>query len=62
MSKSKVIKKIRKKRDSQYKCQICGKRQKVYRIFDIDGTNLIEVLVRYNLRVLISIIQLLLVV
>lgn len=48
MYKSKIIKKIRKKRESQYKCQACGKKQKVYRIFDIDGTNLIEVLICLN--------------
>jgi transcription elongation factor Elf1 len=48
MSKIKVIKKIRKKRESQYKCQPCGKRQKVYRMFDVDGTNLVEALVCLN--------------
>ena len=48
MSKSKEIKKVRKKRESQYKCQSCGKRQKVYRMFDVYGTNLIEALVCLN--------------
>lgn len=48
MSKPKVIKKVRKKRENQYKCQSCGKKQKVYRMFDVDSTNLVEALVCLN--------------
>jgi transcription elongation factor Elf1 len=48
MSKLKIIKKNRKKQEIRYRCQDCGKKQKVYRVFDIDGTNLVEVLVCLN--------------
>lgn len=38
-------KKICKKREYGKRCEECGKMSKVYRMFDIDGTNLVEHLV-----------------
>jgi transcription elongation factor Elf1 len=34
----------------KYECIACGEKQKVYRMFDIDGTNLVEALVCLNCR------------
>lgn len=39
-----VIKKS-PKREYRGKCKECGRMAKVYRMFDIDGTNLVEYLV-----------------
>ena len=38
----KADKKIRKKREYRKKCEECGTMSKAYRMFDIDGTNLVE--------------------
>jgi transcription elongation factor Elf1 len=48
IKEKKVSKITRKKTEVKYKCQACGKKEKVYRMFDIDGTNLVEVLVCLN--------------
>lgn len=41
----KANKKIGKKREFRKKCKECGKMSKVYRMFDVDGINLVEHLV-----------------
>jgi transcription elongation factor Elf1 len=38
------------KPEKRYKCEYCGEKAKVYRMFDIDGTNLEEALVCLNCR------------
>lgn len=38
------------KKERKYKCEICGETEKVFRMFDIDGTNLEEALVCLNCR------------
>ncbi|MEA3295851.1 MAG: hypothetical protein U9Q27_01750 [Patescibacteria group bacterium] len=38
----------RKKREFRKKCEDCGTMSKAYRMFDIDGTNLVEHLVCLN--------------
>ena len=43
-----IYKKRRKKTETKYHCKACGKKEKVYRMFDIDGTNLVEALVCLN--------------
>ena len=48
IKEKKVSKKIRKKAETKYHCQACGKKEKVYRMFDIDCTNLVEALVCLN--------------
>lgn len=42
---SKENKNIRKQRELRKKCEDCGTMSKAYRMFDIDGKNLIEHLV-----------------
>lgn len=41
-------KKIRKQREFRKKCEDCGTLSKAYRMFDIDGKNLVEHLVCLN--------------
>lgn len=41
-------KKIRKQREFRKKCEDCGTLSKAYRMFDIDGKNLVECLVCLN--------------
>lgn len=36
--------------EEKYFCENCGEKAKVYRMFDIDGTNLVEALVCLNCR------------
>lgn len=36
--------------EKTYFCESCGKKTKVYRMFDVDGTNLVESLVCLNCR------------
>ena len=36
--------------EKKYKCEVCDEKSKVFRVFDIDGTNLIETLVCLNCR------------
>ena len=38
------------KSERKYKCEVCGEKSKVFRMFDIDGTNLVEALVCLNCR------------
>ena len=38
------------KGERKYTCEICGEKTKVFRMFDIDGTNLVEALVCLNCR------------
>lgn len=39
-----------KKREFRKKCEDCGTMTKAYRVFDIDGKNLVECLVCLNCR------------
>lgn len=48
MMKNKVKK--RNTNEKKYECISCGEKQKVYRMFDIDGKNLVEALVCLNCR------------
>lgn len=36
--------------EQKYHCESCGEKTKVYRMFDIDGKNLVEALVCLNCR------------
>lgn len=36
------------KKEKKYKCTACGEKEKVYRMFDVDGTNLEEAKVCLN--------------
>lgn len=36
------------KDEEKFYCDYCGRKEKVYRMFDIDGTNLVEKLVCLN--------------
>ncbi len=38
------------KGERKYKCEICGERAKVFRMFDIDGANLVEALICLNCK------------
>ena len=36
--------------ETKYNCDCCGEKEKVYRIFDVDGLNLVEALVCLNCK------------
>lgn len=38
------------KTEQVFQCECCGEKAKVYRMFDVDGTNLVEALVCLNCR------------
>ncbi len=50
MSASNTTKKRKSKSEREYRCEACGEKTKVFRMFDIDGTNLVEALVCLNCR------------
>lgn len=48
--KSNINQKRKSNTERKYKCESCGEKEKVFRTFDIDGTNLVEALVCLNCR------------
>lgn len=50
MNPSNTTNKRKSKSERKYKCEVCDEKSKVFRVFDVDGTNLIEALVCLNCR------------
>lgn len=42
------MKKSKTPKEKKYKCENCGEKEKVYRMFNVDGTNLVEAKVCLN--------------
>ena len=50
MNKNKATKEKISLTETKYNCDCCGEKEKVYRMFDIDGLNLVEALVCLSCR------------
>ncbi len=50
MSANDTAENQKSRKERKYKCEVCGEKEKAFRIFDIDGTNLVEALVCLNCR------------
>ena len=50
MSATKITNKRKSKSEREYRCETCGEKTKVFCMFDIDGTNLVEASVCLNCR------------
>ena len=45
-----MTEKQKSKSETKHRCETCGEKTKVFRMFDVDGTNLVEALVCLNCR------------